>query len=178
MLQASTMKAMTPGYNLLESMPDTIAAVVAGLLREQAHWKPAPDRWSVVDVLGHMAHVEVHGFRQRVERILAEENPRLENYDPDEQRAAGRYAQADLETALQAFTEARGKSLALLRTIPSDAYERGAIHASLGPVTLGNLLHEWPFHDLGHLRQIAELVRAVRFYPHMGAWQSFYTLQP
>jgi hypothetical protein len=102
----------------------------------------------------------------------------LESYDPDVYAAAGAYDRPRLETALEEFARERVLSLSLLRTIAPEEMARTGVHSALGPVTLGNLLHEWPFHDFGHLRQISELVRALKFYPHMGAWQKFYTIAP
>ena len=131
-----------------------------------------------MEVLGHLAHVEALGFRERVLRMWREDNPRLESYDPDRYAAAGAYEQPTVAVALDAFARERGRSLTMLRALPADAAARAGVHAELGAVTIGALVNEWPFHDLGHLRQIAELVRAVKFYPHMGAWQKFYTVAP
>lgn len=167
-----------PGLTQLEAMPAVLRTTLSGVTEEEARWNPAPDRWSILQVLGHLVHVERLGFRGRVERILAEENPLLPGYDPDVFAADGSYALPDLETALGLYERERAASLALLKTIAASALARTAVHGELGPLTLENLLNEWPFHDLGHLRQIAELVRAVRFYPNLGPWQKFYSLKP
>jgi hypothetical protein len=172
--QASTV----PGLEQLERMPEIINAIVAGASDEALRWKPSPTRWSVLEVLGHLAHVEVHGFRGRTERILAEENPLLENYDPDALIAAGAYDQPDVATALASYRRERARSVELLRSIRPEQLSRSAVHGVLGPVTLRNLLHEWPYHDVGHMRQVAELVRTARFYPHIGGWQQFYDPKP
>ncbi len=42
----------------------------------------------------------------------------------------------------------------------SGAGDRRAFHKEVGVITLAQMLHEWALHDLGHIRQIAELVRA------------------
>src|SRR5215213_9110919 len=155
-----------PGLEQLERMPDMIATVIAGATDHEVRWKPAPTRWSVLEVLGHLAHVEAHGFRGRAQRILAEDNPLLENYDPDALVAAGAYKHADIASALEVYRRERERSIELLRTVRAQDLPRPAVHGVLGTVTLGNLLNEWPFHDMGHLRQITELMRTVRFYPN------------
>jgi hypothetical protein len=48
----------------------------------------------------------------------------------------------------------------------------------VGPITVAQLLNEWAFHDLGHIRQITELVRAIRYWPKMGPIQALYKIQP
>jgi hypothetical protein len=163
-----------PGYEQLRGTPHILRAMLSGVTDEEVRWKPAPERWSILQVLGHLAHVEARGFRGRVLRMVREDNPQLESYDPD----AYEYEVPSLAAGLDEFARERGRSLTLLRSLGPDAAARTGVHAKLGSVTVGTLLHEWPFHDLGHIRQIAELLRAVKFYPHMGAWQQFYKIQP
>ena len=48
----------------------------------------------------------------------------------------------------------------------------------VGPITLSQMLHEWSLHDLGHIRQVAELVRARKYLAGAGPLASFYNLKP
>jgi len=162
----------------LEQTPRILRLMLRASGEAEYLWKPSPSRWSIAEVLGHLCHVEKLGFRRRVERIMNEDNPLLENYDHNAFAAAGAYSGRTLEDALTEFERERAESLELLRTLPVDAAARPGRHAELGPLTLGHLIHEWPFHDLGHVRQIAELLRAAKYYPHMGPWQKFYTINP
>ena len=52
------------------------------------------------------------------------------------------------------------------------------MHQKVGPITLAQMLHEWALHDLGHIRQIAELVRARKYLAGAGPLGSFYQLKP
>jgi hypothetical protein len=65
-----------------------------------------------------------------------------------------------------------------VKSLPAEIGNRVGIHPELGRITIAQLLNEWAFHDLGHLRQIAELLRAYRFYPNLGAFQQYYTVNP
>jgi hypothetical protein len=172
------LKSHPPGICQLEAMPGIFRALLGDATDQDASWKPSPVRWCILEVLGHLSHVEVHGFRARARLILDQDNPVLENYDPDAHLAAGAYFQPSLASALETYERERTRSVELLRSITAEAVSRPAIHDALGPITLRDLLNEWPFHDIGHLRQICELLRAVRFYPHIGVWQQFYTLKP
>jgi hypothetical protein len=40
------------------------------------------------------------------------------------------------------------------------------------------MLHEWALHDLGHIRQITELVRARKYLEGAGPLGSGYVLKP
>jgi hypothetical protein len=76
------------------------------------------------------------------------------------------------------FEEERGQTLALLEGMPHGAGERSGRHAELGAITVAQLLNEFAFHDLGHIRQVTELYRAHVFYPEMGAYRGYYKIDP
>jgi hypothetical protein len=62
--------------------------------------------------------------------------------------------------------------------VPAAAIARTGNHEEAGMVTIGQFLNEWACHDLGHIRQIAELYRARAFYPNIGTFQRYYSLKP
>jgi hypothetical protein len=72
----------------------------------------------------------------------------------------------------------RHRALEILAGAVASSAARPARHAELGDVTLGMMLNQWAFHDLGHIRQIAELVRAQKYYPNMQPWQKNYVIKP
>jgi hypothetical protein len=45
------------------------------LKHEDAEWKPAPDRFSVAEVLAHLSHSEGHCYRMWLDRFTSEEMP-------------------------------------------------------------------------------------------------------
>lgn len=162
----------------LASTPAVLRLMLASATDQEAEWKPNADRWSILEVLGHLCHVETFGFRNRAERLAREDNPMLESYNQDQWAAAGAYSRTSLADALDEFERERGKSLVALAGIGPDALHRAGTHSELGRVELGHLLEEWNFHDLGHVRQIAELLRSVKYYPKMGPWQGYYKISP
>jgi hypothetical protein len=66
----------------------------------------------------------------------------------------------------------------LLRELTDADGKRTAVHKKVGPITLAQMLHEWSLHDLGHIRQIAELVRTRKYLAGAGPLGSFYSLKP
>jgi hypothetical protein len=169
---------LLPGIGTLEATPEILRGLLASVTEEQTVWKPAPGRWSIAEVLEHMSHVEGHGFRLRAERIVKEENPALEVYDQEALSAAGQYAGRDVEDSFDHFEEQREDNVAWLTSLPARAISRTAQHEELGIITLGHLLNEWAFHDLGHVRQIAEIIRALVYFPNMGPFQKYYKVNP
>ena len=169
---------LLPGIGTLEATPEILRGLLASVTEEQAAWKPAPDRWSIAEVLEHLAHVEGHCFRLRAERMVKEENPVLDVYDEKALDAAGQFSSREVEDSFDHFEEQREDNVAWLTSLPARAISRTAQHPELGPVNLGQTLNVWAFHDLGHIRQIAEIVRALVYYPNMGPFQKYYTVNP
>lgn len=167
-----------PGLELLRHTPDIVAWIVAGLDEADSRWKPAPDRWCVLEVVGHLGEIESAGFRGRVQAILEQDRPLLPGIDPNQAAASGAYTARPLAEAVARFRAEREFSLRVLDRVRAADLDRAGLHGDLGPITLANLLHEWPLHDLGHVRQVAELVRARKYHPHIGPWREMYPMRP
>ncbi len=165
-----------PCLDLLEATPGILRGLMSELTDEDARWKPAPDRFSVAEVLAHLSHSEGHCYRMRVDRFLAETRPAFEA--DDAQMYLDLYRNADPEDAFHRFEEQRKTNVAYLRDLPSEAGRRVALHQEAGEITLNQMLHEWALHDIGHIRQIAELVRARTYLSGAGPLGSSYRLNP
>ena len=61
-----------PCLDLLEATPEILRGLMSELTEEDARWKPAPDRFSVAEVLAHLSHSEGHCYRMRLDRFMAE----------------------------------------------------------------------------------------------------------
>jgi hypothetical protein len=165
-----------PCLELLDSTPIILRGLMSELTEEDARWKPAEDRFSIAEVLAHLSHSEVHCYRMRLDRFLGEEDP---EFEPDDaQMYLDLYRDADPEDAFDRFEEQREKNVDFLRELPESAGARRAIHKEYGEITLSQMLHEWALHDLGHVRQIAELVRARKYLDGAGSMGRAYRLRP
>ncbi|MCI0607301.1 DinB family protein [bacterium] len=162
--------------DLLEETPAILRGLMRELNHDDAEWKPAPDRFSVAEVLAHLSHSEGHCYRMRVDRFLSEELP---EFEPDDaQMYLDLYKGADAEDAFDHFEEQRETNIEFLRSLPRAAGERRAMHQAAGEITLQQMLHEWAMHDLGHIRQVAELVRAGKHWQAAGKLGESYKLRP
>jgi hypothetical protein len=110
--------------------------------------------------------------------MMAERNPPLDAYDQNAAYAEGRYSKLRARENLKTFCHERDRSLSALRYVPAAAAGRAGQHGKLGTITIGQLMNQWAFHDLGHIRQIAELYRSRAFYPNSGPFQTFYSVKP
>ena len=160
----------------LQATPQILRGLICGLSVEDTEWKPAPDRFSVAEVLAHLSHSEGHCYRTRVDRFVSEQLP---EFEPDDaQMYLELYRDANAEDAFDHFEDQREANVEYLRTLSPNAGERRARHREAGEITLQQMLHEWTMHDLGHIRQIAELVRARKHLRAAGKLGDSYRLNP
>lgn len=141
---------------LMQSHADAIHSLAANISDEQAHWKPDPDSWSVLEVLCHLYDEECLDFRLRLEVILYHPGQVWQPIDPRGWVASHQYNQQDLAQTVSRFLAEREKSLTWLKALASPDWQ-ASYQAVWGPVTAGDMIAAWVAHDLLHLRQLVEL---------------------
>jgi hypothetical protein len=106
-------------------------------------------------------------------------SPNRPEFEPDDaQFHLELYRRAEPEDSFDHFEEQRESNVEYLRELPASAGARVAIHKEAGEITLSHVLHDWALHDLGHIRQIAELVRARKYFAGAGPLGRYYDLKP
>ncbi|WP_180539879.1 DinB family protein, partial [Nevskia soli] len=105
---------MLPGLTQLENTPEILRLLLDGLTPEEAAWKPAPDRWSIAEVIEHLSHVEGHAFRARVDQMITDEMPFLHEYDQEKFAAAGQYSGRDIEDSFDHWEDQRESNVEYL----------------------------------------------------------------
>jgi hypothetical protein len=165
-----------PCLDLLEGTPNILRGLMCELSGEDSRWKPAPDRFSVAEVLAHLSQSEGHCYRLRVDRFLNETLPELET--DDAQMHLDLYRDRDPDVEFAHFEKQRRTNVEFLRSLSAEAGARRARHLEAGEITLAQMLHEWALHDIGHIRQIAELVRARKYLAGAGRLGDSYQLKP
>jgi hypothetical protein len=165
-----------PCLDMLDATPAILRGLMCEVSGDDARWKPAPDRFSIAEVLAHLSQSEGHCYRTRLDRFIAEDLPELE--PDDAQMHLDLYREADPEDSFDHFEEQRENNVEYLRNLAPGAGDCVARHREAGEITLAQMLHEWALHDLGHIRQIAELVRARKYLAGAGALGTSYQLRP
>lgn len=142
--------------SLFEALPDAID----GLDAEALGTPEGEGKWSILQVIQHLADTElVQGWRIR--RILTEEEPLLHGIDQDEWARGLRYEDATLAAALDQLRSLRAANLRLLAVLTDEELDRAGRHAERGRESLRTMLALVAGHDLVHLDQIARIRRAL-----------------
>lgn len=130
---------------------------LAGVPEAAARRPEAPGKWSVADVVQHLADSElVLGFRMRM--ILTEDRPPLQGYDQDKWAATLRYPDVPLAEARAQLDALRAANLRVLRRLGPAELDRVGMHSERGPESLGHLIRLMGGHDLVHRRQIERVL--------------------
>jgi hypothetical protein len=143
-------------------LPPLVEAIGSGLL----DWRPAPDEWSVREILGHLLYVE-RLLDDRIGRMA--EGPGRIDMPPGPPAPAPGPA----DETLEAWLVARRASLMRLHGLRPEQLARIGVHRRYGPITVGEHVVEWAYHDLEHIRQLAAVVEAA-LYPAIGGWRGLY----
>jgi hypothetical protein len=77
--------------------------------------------------------------------------------------------------SLASLSRQRQANLKWLKKLRPAQLKRRGTHRKVGVISVEELVTEWAFHDLGHLKQILEIKRYT-LYPRMGNMRAFYSL--
>ncbi len=149
-LPASTLDA-------LRSFPAQLGQFFAAIPTGRRNWEPASwqgipgESFSPLGQICHVRDIEIDGYQVRLRRLLEEDAPRLVSLDGYELARERRYAEADPQEALAAFSAARAQTLRLLETVPDGSLGRTGHFEGYGQVTLQGVVHYLCSHDQLHL---------------------------
>jgi hypothetical protein len=135
--------------------PEVIATVMTGAAGAELDFKPAPDKWTVRQIVAHLADSELVAA-DRFRRIIAEENPTLIGYDQNAWAANLNYAKKKSSESVDLFRRLRADCYELLKDLTPGTFERKGNHSERGVVTLRELLQTMAEHAEAHARQIRQ----------------------
>lgn len=152
---------------VLVATPDELRRLVRDAQSADLRRPEAPGRWSVGEVLAHLADSElVWAFRLRM--VLGQDRPSLAGYDQDSWARRLGYKNVEPFTALDRFGSVRGWNLALLNGLPDEDLDRVGVHGERGEESMRHMIRLYAGHDLVHL---AQMRRILAGFPEPGSEQ-------
>jgi DinB superfamily len=146
---------------VMESTPAALAKLTQGLDPAGLQKRPAPSKWSVQEILAHLADTEIV-LSFRVRRILETDGVELQAYDQDKWADLGRYINVPATESLDRLRSLRSANVRLLRSLSPTQLARAGMHAERGRESIAHISRLWAGHDLNHRSQIERIVGGPR----------------
>ena len=132
-----------------------------GLSPAQLKWRPAPAKWSITEILAHLADAEIVAS-WRMRSIIGENGITIQPFDQDAWASTFEYQKRDARRSLELFRALRENNLAMLREIPSATWENYGMHLERGKETIRHLARMFAGHDTNHVLQVERIVAQLK----------------
>ena len=141
--------------------PKKLAALIRGLTRKQLTRKPAAGKWSIAEILAHLADTEIV-VAWRLRHILGNNGAPIQPYDQNVWAETFDYVHRDSKESLEFFRVVRARNLALLKGLPKKLWENYGVHQERGKESVARIVRLYAGHDLNHRRWRRSRSRRVR----------------
>jgi hypothetical protein len=147
--------------DVAEKSPKEIAAAVSGLSENVLRHKPGPEEWCVLQILGHLADVEII-FGYRLRQMLADAKPVIAPIDQDAWARNLNHLNSPPSELVAFYGLARHHNLRLLRSLRTSDLSKSAFHPEMQrEMTVADLVERMSGHGSAHLRQIEKAKSAA-----------------
>jgi len=108
----------------IEHGPALVTEAAAGTDANTLRFKPAPNKWCILEILGHLADIKVlYGYRMR--QMLADREPTIAPIDQDDWARNLGYMEGSASEFLATFQTARRANVRLLRRLRMADLQKG-----------------------------------------------------
>lgn len=146
---------------VLAGTPKRLRKLVKGLKKRQVRYKPAPEKWSIAEIVTHLADCEiVLGFRLRM--MLAQSGSPIQAMDQDKWAAGFWYASADVDDQVELFSVLRKQHVRMWKKLAAADWEKYGMHEERGKETVERVTHHFAGHDINHLEQIEAIRKTLK----------------
>jgi hypothetical protein len=146
---------------ILQATPKKLASLLKGKTKKQLTRRPAPDKWSVAEIMAHFADVEIAiGWRLRL--VLSANAVPVQAYDQDAWAATFGYARRDSRQSLELFRINRDANIRLVKSVPRKLWDNYGLHQERGKESVSRIISMVAGHDLNHLKQIERIRKPTK----------------
>ena len=134
-----------------------LARLIKGVPTSKLRKRPAPGKWSISEILAHLADAEIVGsFRMRL--ILGAPGTPIAAFDQDSWVTSGHYEKRDPRKSVEQFRVLREANLALLKSLTPEQWKHFGMHSERGQETIETVVLMFAGHDINHLKQIEQIL--------------------
>jgi len=135
--------------------------LVRGLSAKQLKWRPEPAKWSIAEIVAHLADTEIVAS-WRMRSVIGENGITIQPFDQDAWASAFQYNKRDAKRSMEIFRVLRENNLALLREISRETWDNYGMHLERGKETIAHLVRMFAGHDTNHVLQVERIVAQLR----------------
>jgi hypothetical protein len=146
---------------LQAAAPARLAKLLKGVSPAKARRRPAPNKWSIAEIVAHIADTELVGG-YRIRAILGAPGTQIIGFDQDAWVTALHYDKRDLEKSFEQYRALREANLALLKSLTPEQWKLHGIHNERGPETVETIVKMFAGHDINHFQQIERILAAKK----------------
>jgi hypothetical protein len=143
---------------LQQTAPRKLALLLKGKTGKQLMRRPAPDKWSVAEIVAHLADAEL-AISWRIRQILSKTAVPIQAYDQDVWAKTFDYAHRDPRQSLANFRTLREANVALLKSVPRKLWDNYGVHEERGHESISHVVLMVAGHDLNHLQQVQRILK-------------------
>jgi len=130
-----------------------LARLIKGVSPAKLRKRPAPEQWSVAEVLAHLADVEIV-ISWRMRSVLGAPGTSIQAYDQNAWVVAGHYEKRDPRKSVELHRVLREANLALLRSLKPQQWKQYGLHSERGQESIERIARMVAGHDINHIHQI------------------------
>jgi len=139
--------------------PARLAKLLRGVSKARARRRPAPGKWSIQEIVAHIADTELVGG-YRIRAILGAPGTGIMGFDQDMWVTALHYDKRDLRKSFEQYRTLREANLALLKSLAPEQWKQYGNHNERGQETVETITKMFAGHDLNHFQQIERILAA------------------
>jgi hypothetical protein len=132
-----------------------------GLTTKELKWKPEPAKWSITEILAHLADTEIVAS-WRMRSVIGENGITIQPFDQDAWASVFQYGKRDAKRSLEIFRMLRENNLAMLKEIPRQTWDNYGMHLERGKETVAHLTRMFAGHDTNHVLQVERIVKQLK----------------
>ncbi len=138
-----------------------LAKLIHGLTPRDLKWQPAPGKWSIAEIVAHLADVEIVAS-WRMRSVLGSNGTAIQPFDQDAWASVFEYRNRKAKQSLEVFRALRDNNLAMLKALPRESWDNFGMHAERGKETIAHLARMFAGHDANHILQVEAIVAQLR----------------
>jgi uncharacterized damage-inducible protein DinB len=141
--------------------PKKLAALIRGKNKKQLTRRPAPGKWSVAEIMAHLADAELV-VSWRLRQILSGSGVSIQAFDQEVWASTFDYAHRDVRQSLETYRVLRESNLRLVKSVPKQLWDNYGVHQERGNESVAHIVRMGAGHDVNHLQQMERILKPKR----------------